>query len=80
MKTLFLLPLEKWCVVIMNKNNPDNPRKRGCDALLERLQNNGASSIEIEEARDCFRKGIEILKGLFLSSIEKARKANKGAM
>ena len=42
-------------------------KKRGWDALEERLKKRGMTNIQIEEAKDSFYKGIEVLAKLFLS-------------
>lgn len=49
------------------KTDVDNKNKRGWDALEEKLRKRGLSAIEIEEARDSFYKGLELLSRLFLS-------------
>lgn len=49
------------------KTDVDNKNKRGWDALEEKLRERGLSDIEIEEARDSFYKGLELLSRLFLS-------------
>lgn len=47
------------------KEHKGNPR--GWEALKIMLQEEGLTGAEIEEARSCFYKGIEILSKLFLS-------------
>jgi len=41
-------------------------KKRGWDALEEKLRKRGLSNVEIEEARVSFYKGIQLLAELFL--------------
>lgn len=49
------------------KTDVNNKNKRGWDDLEEKLRERGLSAIEIEEARDSFYKGLELLSRLFLS-------------
>jgi len=49
------------------KTDVNNKNKRGWDALEEKLRGRGLSKIEIEEARESFYNGIEVLARLFLS-------------
>lgn len=45
----------------------DEVKPRGWEALRAKLEQKGLSSVEIEEARDSFCQGIEVLSHLFLS-------------
>lgn len=52
----------------INEKNKDNRgNKRGWEALEIMLQGRGITGSELEEARDSFYKGIELLSRLFLS-------------
>lgn len=52
----------------------DEVKPRGWDALKTKLEQKGLSSVEIEEARDSFCQGMEVLSGLFLSHYEVKKK------
>jgi len=56
-------------------------KKRGWDALEEKLKKRGLSKVEIEEARGSFYKGIQLLAELFLKDykVEK-RKSRRGEL
>lgn len=43
--------------------------QRGWDALAKILQERGVKGPELEEARDSFYKGIDLLSRMFLSQI-----------
>jgi len=51
-----------------NKEDKGNPR--GWEALEIMLRERGITGPELEEARDSFYKGIEILSRLFLSQFK----------
>ena len=54
--------------------------QHGWEALKTRLQAQGLTSAELEEAYSSFGKGVEVLSRLFLSfySVEKQGNARKG--
>lgn len=55
----------------------NNKKKRGWDALEEKLRERGLSDIEVEEARDSFYKGLELLSRLFLSQYSLEKRISK---
>lgn len=59
------------------KTAVNNKNKRGWDALEEKLRKRGLSDVEIEEARDSFYKGLELLSRLFLSQYSSEKKISK---
>ena len=52
---------------VNEKNKEDKGNRRGWEALEIMLQERGITGSELEEARDSFYKGIELLSRLFLS-------------
>lgn len=52
---------------INEKNKEDKSTRRGWEALEIMLRERGITGSELEEARDSFYKGIELLSRLFLS-------------
>lgn len=52
----------------------DEVKPRGWEALKIMLEKQGLSSMEIEEARDSFYEGMEVLSWLFLSQYQIKRR------
>lgn len=52
----------------------DEVEPRGWEALRITLEQQGLSSAEIEEARDSFYEGMEVLSRLFLSQYQIKRR------
>lgn len=52
----------------------DEVKPRGWEALRIMLEQQGLSSVEIEEARDSFYEGMQVLSRLFLSQYQVERR------
>ena len=58
----------------LKKTKHDLSCQRGWDALAKMLQERGLTGPELEEARDSFYKGIDLLSRMFLSQFTLEKK------